>query len=458
MTNTLNDLDLLLEPQRAHATKLLNSIYLNGVSADLSETGTGKTYSAGWIAKQLQAPVVVVCPKVVVPVWRKVLSSFKIKAHVIINYEKLIRGNTEHLSLDPNLKTHYPENYEIKFPKDALVILDEVHKCKSWKSKSGNFLTALVQQKYKLLMLSATSATNPLEMKAFGFATHLHGLFDFPDFLTSGGAYRNKFGSYVIDTASDKTVEFMKGVHRRLFEQSSLASRMTREEFGSIFPDNHVTADAFDMGGNTEKINHVYSEMEYELNRLEERALNYSQHAFAVIIEARRKVELLKIPSMVEFVHDLYDEGISPVVFLNFNDSVIALNKLLNKTGKYDNKIGHIIGGQTEKAREADIEAFQNNSFRIMIANLAAGNLGVSLHDLHGGFPRFSLINPSWSAVNVLQALGRIHRAEGKSPCKQRIMYASGTIEDRICENVQAKLNNLSALNDGDLSGVIVIK
>ena len=93
-----------------------------------------------------------------------------------------------------------------------------------------------------------------------------------------------------------------------------------------------------------------------------------------------------------------------------------------------------------------------------MIANLAAGNLGVSLHDLHGGFPRFSLINPSWSAVNVLQALGRIHRAEGKSPCKQRIMYASGTIEDRICENVQAKLNNLSALNDGDLSGVIVIK
>ena len=57
--------DSLFVPQREHAVNMLNSIYLNGVAADLSETGTGKTYVAAWVAKQLNVPLVVICPKVV---------------------------------------------------------------------------------------------------------------------------------------------------------------------------------------------------------------------------------------------------------------------------------------------------------------------------------------------------------------------------------------------------------
>ena len=87
-----------------------------------------------------------------------------------------------------------------------------------------------------------------------------------------------------------------------------------------------------------------------------------------------------------------------------------------------------------------------------MIANLAAGNAGVSLHDLNGKFPRASVISPSYSAINLLQALGRIHRAEGKTKCVQKIMFAAGTIEEDACKRVQCKLNNLECLNDGDLT------
>jgi len=445
------NVELLLPPQREHAVNLLNSLYINGVACDQSETGTGKTYVAAWLAKNLNSPVVIVCPKVVIPSWTKVLSYFGIKAHCLINYEKLIRGNTEHLSFKDGKDTG-PSDYTINFPKNSLVILDEVHKCKSATSKNSDFLIKLKMDGYKSLLLSATAATNPLEMKAFGFATTLHNLVSYRHFITSSGAYAGRYGGFQIDLQSQKTIEAMSNIHNTLFNLYKVSSRMTRKMFDKIFPDNHVMAECFDMGTNTDKINRVYEQMEAEMAALEESSINYSQHHFAIMTKARRMAELLKVPTMVEMIEDWYDEGISPVVFVNFTDTVEAIEKQLAKNRKFDGKIARIVGGQSDKVRQKDIEDFQSDTKRIMIANLAAGNAGVSLHDLIGNHPRGSIISPSYSAINLLQALGRIHRAEGKTTCIQKVMFADGTIEVEACKRVQSKLNNLECLNDGDLT------
>ena len=445
------NVELLLPPQREHAVNLLNSLYINGVACDQSETGTGKTYVAAWIAKNLNSPIVVVCPKVVIPSWTKVLSYFGIKAHCLINYEKLTRGNTVHLSFKDGKNTG-PSDYTINFPKNSLVILDEVHKCKSATSKNSDFLIKLKMDGYKSLLLSATAATNPLEMKAFGFATTLHNLVSYRHFITSSGAYAGRYGGFQIDLQSQKTIEAMSNIHNTLFNLYKVSSRMTRKMFDKIFPDNHVMAECFNMGTNTDKINRVYEQMEAEMAALEESSINYSQHHFAIMTKARRMAELLKVPTMVEMIEDWYDEGISPVVFVNFTDTVEAIEKQLAKNRKFDGKIARIVGGQSDKVRQKDIEDFQSDNKRIMIANLAAGNAGVSLHDLIGNHPRGSIISPSYSAINLLQALGRIHRAEGKTTCIQKVMFADGTIEVEACKRVQCKLNNLECLNDGDLT------
>ena len=445
------NVELLLPPQREHAVSLLNSLYINGVACDQSETGTGKTYVAAWLAKNLNSPVVIVCPKVVIPSWTKVLSYFGIKAHCLINYEKLMRGNTEHLNFKDG-KDNGPSDYVINFPKNSLVILDEVHKCKSATSKNSDFLIKLKMDGYKSLLLSATSATNPLEMKAFGFATTLHNLVSYRQFITSSGAYAGRYGGFQIDLQSQRTIEAMSNIHNTLFNLYKVSSRMTRKMFDKIFPDNHVMADCFDMGTNTDKINRVYLQMEAEMAALEESSINYSQHHFAIMTKARRMAELLKVPTMVEMIEDWYDEGISPVVFVNFTDTVEAIEKQLAKNSKFNGKIARIVGGQSDKVRQNDIELFQSDVKRIMIANLAAGNAGVSLHDLNGNHPRGSIISPSYSAINLLQALGRIHRAEGKTTCIQKVMFAAGTIEVEACKRVQCKLNNLECLNDGDLT------
>ena len=448
------NLSLLLEPQRNHAVKGLNSLLLNGVFADLSQTGTGKTYVASWIAKHLNVPVVVVCPKICKRTWNSVLGGFGIKANVVENFEKLMRGNTPHLKFK-NGKDDNHTFYNIKFPKDALVIIDEVHKCKGWNSKNSDFLIACKMQGYKLLVLSATAATNPLEMKSFGFATLLHTLGNFREFLFEAGAFKSRFGGYQIDLTSDKTQQAMRYMHEDLFNNLGVAGRMTIKQFGTIFPDNRVVADCFDMGSNTAKIQKVYDLMERELAQLEESSKNYKEHQFAIMTKARRMAELLKVPTMVEMIEDLYDEGISPVVFVNYTETVDALRTKLLKNSKLANQLCFIIGGQSEKARNENVDAFQSNTRRIMIANLAAGNAGISLHDLVGGYMRHSIVSPSFSAIHLVQALGRIHRAEGKSPCIQKILFAADTIEEHACRRVQARINNLDMLNDADLTSGI---
>ena len=446
----------LLEPQKAHAKNLLNSIYLNGCADDFSETGCGKTFVACWVAKQLNCPVVVICPNPVKKVWRDTLALFNLDNVLIINYEKLVRGNTPYLEYDLKKFHATPawwlsEGVKLNFRQDAFIILDEEHKGRGQFSLINDLFVALKNAKYKILGLSASAATSVADMKAIGYKANLHTGENFSSWCSDFGGRLNQYGS--IDWTGDQTKanEGMAKIHDNLFNVQRIASRMKRDDFGDIFPENRVFADVFDIGVNAGKLQTVYDNMQYELAMLDKRSQNYSQHVFAIMIKARRHAELLKTPTMVDWIEDMYDEGISPVVFTNFNDTVDALTARLGKKKKFKDKIGYLVGGQKDETRFRDIELFQCDKKRIFIANIAAGCAGISLHDINGNFPRHSLINPSWVAVNILQALGRIHRASGKTPCIQRFFYAANTIEEKIADRMKKRLDNLDMLNDNEL-------
>ena len=449
--------DGLLEPQKVHSLKLLNSLHINGFAFDASPTGTGKTYCASWIAKNYGSTVVVLCPKSVQKNWFDTLKSFGIDNPIVMTFERLVRGNTDHYTYDMsayrNRKNWWKsEGITVNFPSNSLVIMDEVHKCKGQKSLTGECLVAIKNAGHKLLMLSASAATNVTEMKSFGYATLLHSGYGFYDFCKDNGVAFNRFGLGTWDANLQKCKEGMVRIHNTLFNSLGCANRMNRKDFGDIFPDNQVIADGFDLGSNTAKLQAVYNEMEYELMNLDESSMEYSEHHFAIIMKARRQSELLKVPAMVSWIEDMYDEGVSPVVFINFRETLEAIEKRLDST-KYSGKIAKIIGGQTQKQRDDEIKSFQSDTKRICLVMVAAGSASVSLHDLNGNYPRHTLINPSYSAINTLQALGRCHRANGKTPVIQRFFFADGVeIEDKMRKRVSLRLTNLDSLNDGDLS------
>ena len=77
--------------------------------------------------------------------------------------------------------------------------------------------------------------------------------------------------------------------------------------------------------------------------------------------------------------------------------------------------------------------------------------MGISLHDPTGQKPRLALISPTFSAIDLTQALGRVPRAGG-ARSRQIIVFADGTCENRTCEKVAEKCSNIALLNDGDLA------
>jgi hypothetical protein len=448
----------LLPPQFSHTQTLIDSLYLNGYAIDMSETGTGKTYVAAAIIREMNRPAFILCPKTVIPQWEKILRTFNLSA-TIINYEKIGRGNTVHMTWKKiqNLMTPWkPEAKEerpvFQMAPHSLVILDEGHRCKGDDTSNCKMMISLAEQGYKCLVSSATIATTPLEMKAIGFMTGLHALYNFTDFMRLHGAqWMGRWGAMTFDMASAESKKGMMLLHEHWFKTKKCASRLTVEDFGKLFPESHIVAEAFDLGSMEAKCQAVYDEMEAEIAKLDERCESYSEHIFAIMMEARRRAELCKVPLFVEMIEDLHDEGKSVCCFINFQDTADAITIRLEKSKKLKGQIGYIIGGQSDKARQQDIADFNADKKTVLVINIKAGGTGISLHDLIGNRARASIISPNYSAYELVQALGRIWRQGGLTKSYQRIVFAAKTIEEQACHRVQFRLNNLSTLNDADM-------
>jgi superfamily II DNA or RNA helicase len=183
-----------------------------------------------------------------------------------------------------------------------------------------------------------------------------------------------------------------------------------------------------------------------ELAELEtQSADDQGDNHLTVILRARQRIELLRVPTIVELAEDEIEQGRSVVIFCSFDATIDALCEKLKTTCV-------VRGGQSDRQREENIQAFQRDEQRIIIVNIAAGGVGISLHDLNGRFPRTSLICPTWRIDELIQAIGRIWRAGARSKAIQRFLFAAGTIEERMAEAVVAKGGNLNLLNGDDVA------
>ena len=431
--------------QHGHAEKLLGVLREKGCAVDASDTGTGKTYIALWDAKQYGHPIFVVCPKAVIPKWTELSADIGITPIAIMNVERLKRSKY--------VACFGQQSYVWNLPPGTLVIVDEVHQFGGIKTGNAAILYATRAAKLPVIALSATVANSPLRLRALGF---LMGLFPtwyaFWPWALKHGAEEITIMRWQGGTPSPlKTIQFVpehrvaqegaKKIHEEIFTAGKGFRLRSGESPG--FPKNHVVVEllSFDRQSDIRK---AYTEIEKKVK--ESGKLVVSQ-----TIELRQQIELLRIPDLSGMVQELVEER-SVVVFLNFRESVWQLKEQLK-----DLNPSIIIGEQDEMPREAERQRFQNNETKICICTFGAGGLGLDLHDLKGR-PRISVINPTWSAVQLVQALGRIHRAGALSPAVQKLIYAAGTVEEDVARRVEASINNLSLLQDGEMCPVKGIK
>ena len=428
----------LFDWQKKHATKLLTALSVYGYAKDGSDTGTGKTVVALSVAKDLGLTPFVVCPKAVVPSWKEWSKEFEFDPYVF-NYEKLIRGKTEYY------KRKGSQRFWTLHPERVLLIFDEDHRCKGSKSENAKMMIAAKSRGLTTLSLGATSCNSPIEMRALGFLLDMHDDRGWWNWCLRNGCKRGTFGGLTF--TGNKSA--LKRIHDHIYKEGRGSRLKITDLPPGSFPDGVVIPEGYDVGSASE-IEEIYSDLRYKLLELEAKK-EEAENPLTIQQKARQEVELLKIPVLEELARDAYEADNSVVIFVNFRETLEALLKRLSGLCE----ISVIAGSQNGVCRDFEVKRFQRDESRICLVTTQAGGTGLSLHDVNGKHPRVSLISPSFSAIDLKQALGRIHRAGAKSPAVQKIIFAEGTVEMRVCRLVRKKLNNIDLINDDEMNPLL---
>ena len=425
----------LFPKQKEAADFFIKNLKKNQSTLDASAVGTGKTVVAAAIAKELGGPVAVICPKAVIPSWERELKETEVTPLFILNYEKLRTGKTKHMS-----KTG-KKIIKWNLPKRTLILMDEIQKAKGPYTINAQMLISLIQQGYRVHGMSATAAEDPTEMRPLGYMLKLHSLnkteggkLNWYSWMMRSGCKKDHWGSWKVVSR-----ERMARVRDKIFGETG--HRLTVEDFPDSFRNNRVFQEPIQFASGA-KIAKAYEDLGITPSIIEayveKGSVTDSEHAFVNILRSRQLAESFKAPDLADMAEDLIKEGNSVVIFVNFRETVDALTSKL--------KCGRIDGGQSTNERQKIIDDFQEDKTHIVVANIAAGGTGLSLHDINGNRPRVSLICPTFNAKEYVQTLGRIFRNGAKSDSLQKVLIAANSVEENVMSSINNKLKNLDAL------------
>lgn len=494
--------------QVRHVQNLQYVIEHNTIAFDGSDTGTGKTYTGAALAKNKDLSLIVICPKPVIPNWHTVAHDMGVPVLMIVNYETLKNGRyyptltdyqedtreecpyititrsevVDSMTQEPVMN----ENGSVKtkvtavkwnFPDNCLVIFDEAHKGK-------NGLNASIPTINSRMMVSTKQFFSQTR-RVYGLflsATITDKLSNFDVIAFLLGMYKpyikKSYKMFLRGMTSDPT-NLLERIHAKIFPR--LGSRMNiktiKASGNQTFKENIVKARAYEIDKESAaEIEEAHEQIKNAMIQLRHRMETDGPHPFVVILRARQKIEMLKVPIFVRLIRQYYgldpfvDElGIETMVdspksimtFVSFNETIELLTEKLIESGIDLEQMDYIRGGQTAEERSDIISSFQDDSLNILICNIQAGGISISLHDLIGNRQRVSFITPSWSSIELKQVLGRGYRADALTDMLQFIVYAKSPnafgnddemgIEEVMCAAANEKLRNISLLNDGDL-------
>jgi len=227
-------------------------------------------------------------------------------------------------------------------------------------------------------------------------------------------------------------------LNKVLFPQ--FGNRMRYEDVKEKFKSNLVFIDVEEMK-NSDEIQRNYIYLKKAIKNLNRKLRKTS--GLGTIIRLLQKIEILKVPTFIQLTEKYLLQNKSIVVFFNYNSSILHFCDHF-KTNCI------VYGEQSENTRYQNISDFNNGKSRIIVCNIKAGGVGVSLHDTTGEYQRVSLISPTWSAQDLIQCLGRIHRANSKTDAIQRIIFAKNTDEEIVSKAISSKIENIGLINDGN--------
>lgn len=189
--------------------------------------------------------------------------------------------------------------------------------------------------------------------------------------------------------------------------------------------------------------------------------------AARVLLNQRLQQEPYKVPAAVDKVKKALADGRQVVVFAgrvneatvkNSAGEVVAesegtlklLKEALAKEGITD--VSELHGGVAEAQAERQklmrrgMDDFQSGKNRVVIATIASGGTGINLDDTVGNAPRtVVMMTPPFSAMENVQAAGRVWRLNTKSNPRIEYLFGDTEIDQWNASLVASKMKTLRA-------------
>jgi hypothetical protein len=166
------------------------------------------------------------------------------------------------------------------------------------------------------------------------------------------------------------------------------------------------------------------------------------------MLKFRQAAEMLRANQMALRGVEAVKKGKQVLIASNFKDTLDLVRRMLIENYQVNQrKISIIVGGQSAQIRQDGIDRFQKGESDYCILTLKSGGAGLSLHhERETARPRYCILPPTWSAIELVQLLGRAHRINSRSTTHQDIIWYRDTIEEYVAEKVQRKMKSLKEI------------
>ncbi|MFB5597641.1 MAG: DEAD/DEAH box helicase [Nitrosopumilaceae archaeon] len=187
-----------------------------------------------------------------------------------------------------------------------------------------------------------------------------------------------------------------------------------------------------------QELDKIWKKLEEE-QKVAETAFDKSASFQRAIQSERQAAGVAKLPHVINFVKNIMEIEESVVVFCHHK----AIHQLLHESLREFSPTS-IIGGQTDKVRQEQIDLFQGGQSKLMIAGLRAGNVGINLTQAR--YVIFAELD--WSPAIHRQAEDRLHRIGQKNTVFAYYLIGNGTLDDHVANILVDKSYEIDSIMD----------
>ena len=336
------------------------------------------------------------------------------------------------------------------------IIVDECHRMKSTKRSQRARAVVDIAQVLPADAVRVVMSGTPLINHPMDLIPSLLVLNRMDDFAKNGLAGFDYFmGRFApkIDSWGARGVAHTDELHDTLF--NSFAIRRKRSEVLTLPNKGRISHHVEIAPAIADK----YMDAEADLFAYIELAKDTPSAVRAMKAEAISRINVLrelaghgKVAGVVEYVKLLLDEN--EQVFITCTHRAVAeayvnqLSKVKMPDGNFCNVV-RIEGGMNDKAKMASVDAFQSGEANVLVGNIIASGVGITLHSGRHH------VNAElcWTSAELMQAEDRLSRRGQEREVVSHIMLGciegDTTIDERLFAIVDAKCGILAQVLDG---------